>query len=331
MALSDPIHPSALATSAAALWRDGYVLMRGLVDADEISVRKPELAEVAVAHADEWPTKVLKKQQQQQQQQQSSPATDAQFDRIFGVRTKASAGADLAGSARLASAAAALLGVRCVRFYQDQLFFKAPGMQQSIYHQDSLAAPLDTNRLVTLWLPLHNLTRAHGPLRFATGSHTDLALNFWNEGMRPSRYPFFAYSMVEERYQIAQLKGVGPGDVSAHLGWTIHGAPPNRATSTRMAYAISFFPDGSRSLPYVQLLAKYATDDRLTWEGRLKEAGTIIDHPDFPVAYCQPSAEAEQQQADGEGGIQAANEETVLPTADSFFEPSLHGPLKDEV
>ena len=67
----------------------------------------------------------------------------------------------------------------------------------------------------------HSLVQAHGPLRFATGSHTDLSLNFWNEGMKPSKYPFFAYSMIEERFPIAQLGAVGPGDVSAHLGWSV--------------------------------------------------------------------------------------------------------------
>lgn len=191
--------------------------------------------------------------------------------------------------------------------------FKAPGQQASIYHQDSLAAPIDTNRLITLWLPLHNLTKAHGPLRFATGSHTDLSLNFWNEGMKPSKYPFFAYSMVEERYAIAQLNRVGPGDVSAHLGWTIHGAPANRAATPRMAYAISFFPDGTRSLPYVQLLAKYATDDRLTWMGKIENSDAPIDHADFPVAYCRAEEAAE--------GAPAAE----VPVA-GMFEAALHRP-----
>lgn len=315
--LSSPVEPATLADDASALWRDGYVLMRGLVDSSAISSLRSELVEVAEEHRSEWTTKVLKKPD-------TSTPTDAQFDRVFGIRHKSAAGNVLASSKRLASIAAALLNVPCVRFYQDQLFFKAPGHQQSIWHQDSLAAPVDTNRLITLWLPLHNLTRAHGPLRFAIGSHTDLALNFWNEGMRQSKYPFFAYSAVEERYHIHQLSGVGPGDVSAHLGWTIHGAPANRATSTRMAYAISFFPDKTRSLPFVQLLAKYATDDRLTWQGRIEQADAVIDHPDFPLAYCQQLADASDEP---QSAAQQAEATTDAAAAASFmFEPSLHRP-----
>ena len=53
--------------------------------------------------------------------------TQAQFERIFSVRRKTGAGEQLASSTRLASIAAALLGVPCVRFYQDQLFFKRGG------------------------------------------------------------------------------------------------------------------------------------------------------------------------------------------------------------
>ena len=204
--------PDQLAASAGTLWRDGHVLLRGLLDAAEVSALRPSLDDAMQRHAAEWPSQVLKK---------AAAGSKAQFDRVYGVRSKSEAGESLAGSARLASAAAQLLGVRCVRFYQDQLFFKGPGMQPSIYHQDSLAAPLDTNRLITLWLPLHNMTRAHGPLRFATGSHTDLNLLFWNEGVRKSEHPFFAYSMIEERFPIAQLGAVGPGDVSAHLGWSV--------------------------------------------------------------------------------------------------------------
>ena len=249
MSLTDHMHPDELVSSAGALWRDGHVLMRGVLDGDSVSSLRPEFVQTVEQHRAEWPTKVLRAKKE------TVGGTQAQFDRIFGVRRKTGAGEQLASSTRLASIAAALLGVPCVRFYQDQLFFKGPGMQPSIYHQDSLAAPLDTNRLITLWLPLHNMTRAHGPLRFATGSHTDLNLLFWNEGVRKSEHPFFAYSMIEERFPIAQLGAVGPGDVSAHLGWSVDlrleldqfsAAERHLACCSRVQALPAFAQDGAR-------------------------------------------------------------------------------------
>lgn len=114
--LSEPIDGSSAASYAGALWRDGHVLMRGLLDGGTVASLKPSLAEAVERYRAEWPTQVLKKQE--------SASEDAQFDRIFSVRLKSKAGEALASSARLASAAAALLGVHCVRFYQDQLFVK---------------------------------------------------------------------------------------------------------------------------------------------------------------------------------------------------------------
>ena len=86
------------------------------LDGGTVASLKPSLAEAVERYRAEWPTQVLKKQE--------SASEDAQFDRIFSVRLKSKAGEALASSARLASAAAALLGVHCVRFYQDQLFVK---------------------------------------------------------------------------------------------------------------------------------------------------------------------------------------------------------------
>ncbi len=295
--LDEPVAAGALDRAAADLWREGFVLLPGLLDPDEIAELRPTLQGVADAHADEWNEKVV-----------GVSAADArrrtkQFTRVYDVRTKAgAAGARLALSRRLGSAAAELLGVACVRFYQDQLFFKRGGDAETMWHQDSLAAPLDTNELVTLWAPLHDVTDAHGALRFARGSHRDMTYNFWNDGNQAAeaKHPFYVYNstFVERRFELATLGRVGAGDVSAHLGWTVHGARGNAvAGEDREVFAVSFVPDGTRALPYGPLGLKHTIDDKLTWVGNIN-AGEVLGGDAFPLAFCRDD--------DGDGGTAAS-------------------------
>lgn len=85
-------------------------------------------------------------------------------------------------------------------------------------------------RYVTAWLPLANVTTDMGLLTFASGSHTDMALNYWNKG--PSQlvkndhgktFSVYQGQFVEGRYTMVNYGAMSPGDVSFHAGWTIHG------------------------------------------------------------------------------------------------------------
>ena len=55
---------------------------------------------------------------------------------------------------RFAEVAARLLGVEGVRLYHDQGLFKEPGGGPTPWHQDGYYWPLDTERTITLWMPL---------------------------------------------------------------------------------------------------------------------------------------------------------------------------------
>ena len=79
MSLTDHMHPDELVSSAGALWRDGHVLMRGVLDGDSVSSLRPEFVQTVEQHRAEWPTKVL------QAKKETVGGTQAQFDRIFGV------------------------------------------------------------------------------------------------------------------------------------------------------------------------------------------------------------------------------------------------------
>lgn len=88
-------------------------------------------------------------------------------------------------SRRLARIAAELLGADesegdRVRLYQSCVFVKPPGFGETNWHSDANMVPLDTNRFVTLWLPLRPLQEDDAALVFASGSHRDFALPYWH-------------------------------------------------------------------------------------------------------------------------------------------------------
>ena len=79
--------------------------------------------------------------------------------------------AAFAFSQRLGKIAADLMGVDGVRIYHDQAVFKHVGGGRTPWHRDSHFFPLDTDRVVTIWMPLVDLVPEMGELRYAVGTH----------------------------------------------------------------------------------------------------------------------------------------------------------------
>ena len=63
------------------------------------------------------------------------------------------------------------LGVEGVRLYHDQGLVKEPGGGDTPWHQDRYYWPLDTERTVTLWMPLVDVPAEIGTMTFARGTH----------------------------------------------------------------------------------------------------------------------------------------------------------------
>ena len=138
--------------------------------------------------------------------------------------------------------AAQLLGVPRVRLYQSCVFIKEPGMGDTNWHSDLNMVPLDTNAFVTAWLPLRSLRAADAALAFASGSHRDFALPYWQneEGLAAG---------LQARYEVERYAPLALGDATWHAGWTLHSAPGQPSSEpARVALAASYFADGARRL-----------------------------------------------------------------------------------
>lgn len=145
---------------------------------------------------------------------------------------------------KFAQIAADLLGVEKVRLYHDQALFKEPGGGHTPWHQDKYYWPLDTDKMVTMWMPLVDIDEEMGMIRFATGSH--LAGPLDNIEISDASEEVFSRYVEEKGFAISSPARMRAGDATFHLGWTIHSAGPNRSDKMREAMTIIYFADGAR-------------------------------------------------------------------------------------
>src|ERR1043165_9627928 len=71
---------------------------------------------------------------------------------------------------RLARIATELLGTRGVRMYHDQALYKETSGGYTPWHVDQYYWPLETEKTVTGWIPLHAVPLDNGPLSCSVGS-----------------------------------------------------------------------------------------------------------------------------------------------------------------
>src|SRR6185312_10791097 len=65
-------------------------------------------------------------------------------------------------SRRFAGIAAQLMAVDRVRLYHDQALFKEPGGGHTPWHQDQFYWPLASDRTITMWMPLVDISAIMG-------------------------------------------------------------------------------------------------------------------------------------------------------------------------
>ncbi|HMO80312.1 MAG TPA: phytanoyl-CoA dioxygenase family protein [Pyrinomonadaceae bacterium] len=148
---------------------------------------------------------------------------------------------------RFAQVAADLLGVERVRLYHDQALFKEPGGGPTPWHQDMYYWPLATEKTVTMWMPLVDVTEEMGLMRFAEGSHKDLRRT--DLEISDESEAFYSAQISDHGYRVGGPEAMRAGDATFHLGWTIHSAGPNLTTDRmREIMTVIYFPDGTRIL-----------------------------------------------------------------------------------
>jgi ectoine hydroxylase-related dioxygenase (phytanoyl-CoA dioxygenase family) len=146
-------------------------------------------------------------------------------------------------AARFAKVAAELLQVDGVRLYHDQALFKEPGGGLTPWHQDQNYWPLDTDRTVTMWMPLVDVPPEVGSMTFVDGSHREGAMGEWVIGDASEKN--FGALVAERSLPTTTYGAMTAGDATFHMGWTLHSSPANPTDLMRSVMTVIYFADGT--------------------------------------------------------------------------------------
>jgi ectoine hydroxylase-related dioxygenase (phytanoyl-CoA dioxygenase family) len=203
---------------------------------------------------------------------------DQAFIQVCNLWTRSDLVRELAFSRRLARIASELMGTRGVRMWHDQALYKEPSGGFTPWHVDQQYWPMASSLSITAWIPLQAVPIEMGPLCFGRGSHRkhigrDLEISAESEQQIRDAVRKEKILEVQEPFAL--------GDVSYHLGWTLHRAGPNTTDRPRRVFTIIYMDADMR-------LAKPKNQnqqvDWKTWTPST-EIGEVMDDPINPILY----------------------------------------------
>ena len=179
---------------------------------------------------------------------------------------------------RLAQIATELLGTKGVRLYHDQALYKEPAGGITPWHADQYYWPLQSEKTITVWIPLQKTPLEMGPVAFAAGSHKfsvgrDLAISDESEIILQKAFKEMNFDHRIEPFDL--------GDVSFHYGWTFHHAESNNTNIPRRVMTIIYMDNQMR------LKEPVNDNQKNDWESWCPGAiiGEVIDTEINPILY----------------------------------------------
>lgn len=205
---------------------------------------------------------------------------DQAFVQVMNIWTRNKHVRELAFSKRLARIAAELMGARGVRMWHDQALYKEPSGGFTPWHVDQQYWPMSGPNSITAWIPLQPVPIEMGPLCFGRGSQRkrigrDLEISAESERQIGDEVRKAKIDEVQEPYEL--------GDVSFHLGWTLHRAGPNQTSQPRRVFTIIYMDVDMR------LATPTNKNQQLDWETWTPstQIGEVMADQLNPVLYEQ--------------------------------------------
>lgn len=229
--------------------RDGFILLRGVCSPEEIRPYRDAIFDATMGHNRE--TRPLEERD----------TYGKAFLQVMNLWTFDDRVCGFTLAKRFARIAAQLMEVDRVRLYHDQALFKEPGGGHTPWHQDQFYWPLTTDRAITMWMPLVDISEVMGSMTFAAGSQENGFVPISTEISDASESYFDRY-VREKNYPLKTSGGMNAGDATFHSGWTLHRAPGNVTDRVREAMTIIYFPDGT---PVAEPVNDFQRADHKTW------------------------------------------------------------------
>jgi ectoine hydroxylase-related dioxygenase (phytanoyl-CoA dioxygenase family) len=216
----------------ASYQKDGHILLKNVASATEIDAYEPVISDVV-----------------QKLNNQNKPLAERDtygkaFIQIGNLWEKSAEVQQYTLARRFAKIAADLMGVDGVRIYHDQALFKEPGGGHTPWHQDQIYWPFDTDKTITMWMPLVPISEQVGSMTFASGSHR---LGYINKMViSDESHKTLAQYIEGKGFEKVTYGAMAAGDATFHAGWTLHSAPGNPTETMRKVMTVIYFADGVR-------------------------------------------------------------------------------------
>jgi ectoine hydroxylase-related dioxygenase (phytanoyl-CoA dioxygenase family) len=212
--------------------RDGHILLRGVASHTELAAFLPFIRSAVERFNIE--TRPLEERD----------TYGKAFLQVMNLWQRDEAVRRFVSSRRFAKIAADLMGVGGVRLYHDQALYKEPGGGKTPWHQDQYYWPLDTDKTITMWMPLVDVSAEMGTMLFASGSQQHGYLG--KLPISDESDEVFKRFIADRGYNLFNAGAMAGGDATFHSGWILHGAPGNQSARAREVMTIIYFADGAR-------------------------------------------------------------------------------------
>src|SRR5262245_59668082 len=202
--------------------RDGYVVIRGVLDADLVAEGRQHVDWLRERHPDTRPEQL---------------DTALVNDDPFWVR--------LVSDPRLLDVAEQFVGPDIALFASHYVAKPPYDGQPVLWHQDGSYWPLDPMEVVTLWLAIDHSTPENGCMRVIPGTHNmELQQMQARTDVRNVLSSEIDPALVDETQAVDLV--LAPGDVSVHMPGIIHGSNANNSPLRRAGLTMRYIPTSTR-------------------------------------------------------------------------------------
>lgn len=231
--LPDLSSPYVLTPDQVREYREtGHVLLRGVCDPEEARIYRDVILEATMRHNRE--TRPL----------EDRDTYGKAFLQVMNLWLVDVGVKQFTLAKRFAGIAAQLMEVDAVRLYHDQALFKEPGGGHTPWHQDQFYWPLNSEKTVTMWMPMIDVDATMGSMSFADRSHEEGFVSIGSEISDLSEAFFDGY-VRGKGYPVTGGGEMAAGDATFHSGWCLHRAPGNVTDRVREVMTIIYYPDGT--------------------------------------------------------------------------------------
>ena len=242
-------------------WENGFVVLKNVLSKEEIEIYRKEIKDTTYKRS-----------------KNNEKSFGGAFTQALNLRFDSKEVEKFCLSKRLGNIAADLTKVNAMRIFHEQALFKGPGDTKTYWHQDQYFWPLDTKLHIGMWMPLIDLTKDMGLMRFVIGSHKKGNLDGISITNESEKY--YENLIKKENMKVYELNSINAGDCTFHFNYTIHGAGLNVSDKVREAMVVTYYEDGAK----LRKLDKMLDEVSDIYLGGRKE-GEIADHPMNTIVY----------------------------------------------